>query len=115
MDQINIIVKSVKMMKLTYFALCIFAFKINENFADIEPDPTICKKGKICDDYDYEGCTEKQESQGNCLNDPDKTCYCPYQYPTPKPVICKQGKQCEKYVINNFYTISLHKLTNAKS
>ena len=65
--------------------------------------------------FDYEGCTEIQESQGNCLNDPNKTCYCSYKYPTPKPVICKQGKQCEKYVINNFYTISLHKLTNPKS
>ena len=101
MDQINIIINSVKMIKLTFFALCIFAFKINENFADIEPDPTICKKGKICDAYNYDelGCTEKQESQGNCLNDPKKTCYCPYKYPTPKLAICKQGQQCEQYVI----------------
>ena len=58
---------------------------------------------------------------GYCLNDPKdpddphKTCYCPYKYPTPKLVTCKQGKQCEKYVINNFYIISSHKLTIAKS
>ena len=103
MDQINIIINSVKMIKLTFFALCIFAFKINENFADIEPDPTICKKGKICSEtwsgHHYEGCTKIQESHGNCLNRPDKKCHCPFEPPTPKRIICEHGQQCEQYVI----------------
>ena len=107
MDQINIIINSVKMLKVTFFGLCIFAFRINENLAkvgEISPPPTICKQGKLCFEswsgQDYEGCTEIQESHGNCLNRPNKACYCPYEHP---PLYqrgsCKHGQQCEQYVI----------------
>lgn len=103
MDQINIIINSVKMLKVTFFALCIFAFHINENLADVPPPPTICKQGKLCSEswsgHESEGCTEIQESQGNCLNRPNKACYCPYEPPTPKRGRCKHGQQCEQYVI----------------
>ena len=105
MDQINIIINSVKMLKVTFFGLCIFALHINENLADIIPDPTVCKQGKLCSEswsgHDYEGCTEIQESHGNCLNHPNKACFCPYE---PPPLYqrgsCKNGQQCEQYVIS---------------
>ena len=96
---------SVRMMKLTFFALCIFAFKINENLADVMLPPTVCKQGKVCSEYghDYEGCTEIQENHGDCLNRPDdrqQTCFCPYIPPERTEfAICNHGQQCEKYVI----------------
>ena len=94
MDQINIIINFVKMMKSTFFALCIFALQINKNLAVSLPLPVVCEQGKTCYGLgqDYEGC-----GNGYCLNRPDdrkKTCHCPYVPPKPKPAVCKQGQEC---------------------
>ena len=81
---------SVKMMKLTFFAFCIFAIQINENLADILVD---CVQGKTCNKAEYWG----ECGQGICLNrpdDPKETCYCPYENFSDTPVVCKQGKTC---------------------
>ena len=40
-------------MKLTFFALCIFVFQINENLAR-DPVPPPCEQGQPCNEYGCE-------------------------------------------------------------
>ena len=91
MEQNKCLHNSVKIMKLTFLALCIFALQINENLASVIID---CSQGQKCNVYgrDYGEC-----GNGYCLNrpdDPNLTCYCPYENFADAPVVCEQGKTC---------------------
>ena len=102
-------------MKLTFFALYIFAIQINENLA-VDPEVPDCKPRKIC--YG-DGETVWECGNGRCINFPDvpyKMCSCPYPPytptpPTPKPTECKEGRFCVLGYVN-FFQIQTSKNTN---
>ena len=60
MEQNKCLHNFVKMMKLTFLALCIFVLQINENLAT-SPEPLPCKQGQPCNVY---GCKYRTHNIG---------------------------------------------------